>query len=63
MNKKIDNSKVKPEPPRIQGVDESACGQQNYFPGDGLLAPGEIKDDKEKTNLPELPNHGTATGQ
>jgi len=63
MDKKIDNKKVKPEPSRIPGVDPEACGQQNYFPGDGLLAPGKIKDGKETIKLPELPNHSTAYGQ
>ena len=58
-------NKPKPEKPRIEGIDESAIGQPNYFPGDGLLAPGEIEDPKrkEKTTLPELPNHPTANGQ
>jgi hypothetical protein len=60
MDKKIDNKKQgKPEAPRIEGVDESACGQNPHWPGDGLLAPGK----KDDTTLPELPNHPTANGQ
>jgi hypothetical protein len=46
-----------PEKPRID-VDPDACGQQNYWPGDGLLHPGEIKDGKETTKLPIVPNDG-----
>ena len=64
MSEKIDNSKQgKPEKPRIEGVDESACGQNPHWPGDGLLAPGEIKEGKETTKLPVVPNHPTANGQ
>lgn len=65
MDKKIDNKKQgKPEAPRID-VPEDACGQNPHWPGDGLLAPGEIKSDdgKETTKLPEMPNHPTTTNQ
>jgi hypothetical protein len=63
MDKKIDNKKVKPEAPRIGGVDESAIGQPQYWPGDALLPPGKTSDGKETTTLPILPNHPTANGQ
>lgn len=62
MNKKVKND-PKPEAPRIEGVDETAIGQPQYWPGDALLPPGETKDGKETTKLPVVPNHPVANGQ
>lgn len=60
----INKRDKKPEPSRIPGVDPDAVGQQQFWPGDGLQVPGEMTDEvngkKEKTILPELPNHPTS---
>lgn len=48
----------KPEPSRIPGVPEDACGQSNYWPGDAALPPGTTKEGNEETRLPNIPGPG-----
>lgn len=48
----------KPEPNRIPGVPEDACGQQPHWPGDAALPPGEVKEGDSKTVLPNIPGPG-----